>query len=108
MFTQVRTALPCPDASFDTLLADLPYGDLIGSHRANAALYPALLAEAARVAAPEATFVAITGEIRLLDAALARQEAWRVERSLRLYQGGHRPQVYVLRRRSASPVSRRS
>lgn len=96
-------ALPCPDASFDTLLSDLPYGDLVGSHRANSALYPALLAEAARVAAPDATFVVISGEIRLLDAALAAQAQWRVERDLRVYQGGHRPQVYVLRRRSASP-----
>ena len=102
------TALPDGSPRFDTVLTDLPYGDLVGSHRDNAALYPALLAEAARVATPRATFVAISQEIRLLDAALARQDAWRVERTLRVYQGGHRPQVYVLRRRSAPPGIRRS
>ncbi len=45
------TRLGLGDARFDVLLADLPYGHRMGSHEANAALYPAVLQEAARVAA---------------------------------------------------------
>jgi tRNA (guanine6-N2)-methyltransferase len=46
------TALGLADACFDVLLADLPYGHRMGSHHDNAALYPAVLGEAARMAVP--------------------------------------------------------
>ena len=48
--------LPLADASWDTMVADLPWALLVGTRRENEALYPALLAEAARVAAPGATW----------------------------------------------------
>jgi SAM-dependent methyltransferase len=93
------TRLPLPDASVDAIVADLPFGNLVGSHAGNAALYPALLREAARVAKPGARFVVITAEIRLLEAALApilRQ--WEREQALRVNLGGLRPMIFVLRR----------
>jgi 23S rRNA G2445 N2-methylase RlmL len=87
-------------ARYTALCADLPYGNLVGSHRDNLTLYPLLLAEAARMAAPSARFAVITHEIKLFGAALegaARQ--WEVEHTLRVFQGGQRPQVYLLLRR---------
>src|SRR5205823_1670433 len=57
-------------ARYTVLCSDLPYGNLVGSHRDNATLYPLVLQEAARMAAPAARFAVITHEIRLLDASL--------------------------------------
>jgi tRNA (guanine6-N2)-methyltransferase len=87
-------------ARYTVLCADLPYGNLVGSHRENAVLYPMLLEEAARMAAPGARFAVITHEIRLFDASLEdARNLWQAERTFRVFQGGQRPQVYLLRRR---------
>jgi tRNA (guanine6-N2)-methyltransferase len=91
--------LPREASSLDALAADLPYGDLVGSHAANADLYPGLLREAARVGAAGARFAVITHDIRLFESSLARAPEWLLERSVRVFQGGHRPQISVLRRR---------
>jgi tRNA (guanine6-N2)-methyltransferase len=89
-------AMPFADASFDRLLADLPYGHRMGSHRENEALYPAVLDEAARVARPGARLAVITHELRRLDSALAASGAWRVEHERRVFQKGHHPHIWVL------------
>jgi 23S rRNA G2445 N2-methylase RlmL len=87
-------------ARYTVLCADLPYGNLIGSHRENTVLYPLLLDEAARMAAPGARFALVTHEIRLFDAALEdAKRLWQAERTFRVFQGGQRPQVYLLRRK---------
>jgi 23S rRNA G2445 N2-methylase RlmL len=87
-------------ARYTALVADLPYGNLVGSHRENTSLYPLLLQEAARMAAPEAHFAVITHEIRLFDATVEdAKQLWHLERTFRVFQGGQRPQVYLLRRR---------
>ncbi|HEY4865039.1 MAG TPA: methyltransferase domain-containing protein [Candidatus Dormibacteraeota bacterium] len=94
------TTLPRRDSSLDAMVVDLPYGDLMGSHAANSALYRPLLVEAARVAAAGARLVVITQEVRLLESCLAESGSpWSVERRLRVLQGGHQPLVVVLRRR---------
>jgi 23S rRNA G2445 N2-methylase RlmL len=93
------TASGLPLNHFTALCADLPYGNLVGSHRQNALLYPKLLREAARLAVPGAAFAIITHELRLFDASLRDARPWwRLERRLRVLQGGQRPQIYVLRR----------
>jgi tRNA (guanine6-N2)-methyltransferase len=52
------------------------------------------------MAAPAARFAVITHDIRLFDATLeAAARLWEVEHTFRVYQGGQRPQAYVLRRR---------
>jgi 23S rRNA G2445 N2-methylase RlmL len=87
-------------ARYTALCADLPYGNLVGSHRDNVTLYPLLLEEAARMAAPGARFAVITHEVRLFDAtAEEASPLWQLERTFRVFQGGQRPQVYLLRRR---------
>jgi len=94
-------------ARYTALCADLPYGNLVGSHRENVELYPALLEEAGRLAAPGARFAVITHELRLFDASLAEaQRTWQPERTFRLFQSGQRPQVYLLRRAKDSQPSR--
>jgi tRNA (guanine6-N2)-methyltransferase len=93
------TALGVGDASFDVLLADLPYGHRMGSHQGNAALYPAVLAEAARVTRPGGALLAVTHELKLFQRCLeAEAPRWRVERAVQVYQKGHHPVVHLLRR----------
>jgi tRNA (guanine6-N2)-methyltransferase len=92
-------ALPLADGSATMICADLPFGQLIGSHRQNEALYPRIFAEAARVTAPGARMVLLTHEIRLLE-QVARQHAgaWREEQVLRVRSGGMTPGVYLFQR----------
>lgn len=103
------TCLPLGRASVDTVVADLPYGLLVGSHRENAELYPAVVQEAARVAVPGASFVAITARRRLFEAALDRSRAdWRCTRVLSLkipFRSGYlTPAIYVLRRQGGGTI----
>jgi tRNA (guanine6-N2)-methyltransferase len=94
------TALGFADGCFDVLLGDLPYGHRMGSHQDNAALYPAVLREAARVATPGAALLLVTHELRLFERCLvAAGRWWSVERAVQVWQKGHHPKVYVLRRR---------
>jgi tRNA (guanine6-N2)-methyltransferase len=91
-------SLPLPAASVSVILADLPFGHLVGSHAENLALYPALLAEAARVARPGARCVLISHELRLLDNLLAERNDWQIVQRLRVDVGGLKPQIVVLQR----------
>jgi ubiquinone/menaquinone biosynthesis C-methylase UbiE len=93
------TRLGLRDGVVDALLADLPYGHRMGSHEGNAALYPAVLREAGRVAAPGARMVVLTHELRLFERCLAGARAWwRAERAAQVFQKGHHPVMHLLRR----------
>ncbi len=101
-------ALPMPDACVDTILADLPFGQLVGSHESNVALYPRILREAARVTIGGGLFAAITQDIRLWERLVADAAAnWRLETVLPIklpFGGGHlRPRIYLLQRSYRDP-----
>lgn len=92
--------VPFPDDHFDVVTADLPWGQLVGSHAQNEWLYPAVLAEAARVVRQDGRFVLITHEIQLMQETLeAFSNLWSVEETIKLEQGNVRPKIFVLRRR---------
>jgi tRNA (guanine6-N2)-methyltransferase len=93
------TALPLADSSTTVVCADLPFGQLVGSHRENEMLYPRLFAETTRIAAPGARMVLLTHEVRLLERVAAQHaSAWRQEEELRVRTGGMTPRVYLFRR----------
>ena len=93
------TRLEFPDGSFDALVADLPWGQLVGSPEDNATLYPAVLAEAARVTVPGGRLVIITHAITLLEDVLRRYaNRWALRQVIRVFQGGLHPRIYVLER----------
>ncbi|HZV51948.1 MAG TPA: methyltransferase [Candidatus Dormibacteraeota bacterium] len=96
-----RTGLPA--SRFDAICVDPPYGNLVGSHRQNLLLYPALLREAARLAVPGAALIVVTHELRLLESCLRESPDWELERSVRVFQGGQRPALYLLRRGDDHP-----
>ncbi len=91
-------SLPLRDASVDAITADLPFGHLVGSHAENLELYPALLAEAARVARPGARCALLSHEVRLMERLLAASPAWSLEESVRVDLGGLYPRIFLLRR----------
>lgn len=88
--------LPLPDDSIDVLLCDLPYGHAVGDHEDNRSLYPAILAEAARVATDGARFAACTQDMRLFEASIGSD--WQLENRLRVDQRRAMPAIYLLRK----------
>jgi len=92
------TILPLPDNSVDALCADLPFGQLVGSHEENSWLYPAILTEAARVARKGTRFVIITHEVRLMEQILPTLTMWQVKRVQMITLSGLHPRIFVLER----------
>ncbi len=90
--------LPLQAASVDVITADLPFGQLVGTHEHNAELYPALLLEAARVTKPGGHFSLISHEIRLMERLLDDASLWRLDELIRVNQGGLNPRIYHLLR----------
>ena len=93
------TKLPFPDAYFDSLAADLPFGQLVGSHSENQKLYPTLLHEAARVAKSRARFVLISHEIKLMEQCLRVSKDWTVLKQQMVTLTGLHPRIFLLERR---------
>lgn len=89
-------ALAFPADSFNVLLADLPFGQLIGSHRENITLYPAVLAEAGRIATKDARFALITHEKRLINTVLSAQSHWFIVRTFSINLNGLHPEILLL------------
>jgi len=91
--------LPIASQSINKLVADLPFGQLVGSHDENEWLYPAILHEAARVAKKSACFVVITHEIRLMESILDNQNSWKLAQPpIKITLSGLHPRIYILER----------
>jgi len=80
---------------FDVVAADAPWGDAVGDHAANEALYRALFAAARRHLAPGGRFALLSHEVRLVE-RLLREGGWRTLEERRVEHGGHRPLLVVL------------
>lgn len=93
------TDLPLSAKSVDVITADLPFGQLVGSHDDNITLYPKLLKEAARLLKQGGRMVLISHEVRLLDSLLEDSPYWKIEQNLRISVGGMHPRIWVLSRR---------
>ena len=91
--------LPYPDNFFDSVLADLPFGQRVGSHPANRLLYPALMAEAARVLRPGGKVAVLTHEVRLFHSLMANSKEWFLQRIVRVNLRGLHPRIFVLVRK---------
>lgn len=94
--------LPARAQSADVLYADLPFGQLSGSHDDNLILYPELLSEAARIAKIGARLVIITHEIKLMQELLNQHLHWVLEEERMINLRGLHPRIYVLVRKESS------
>ncbi|MDP9353153.1 MAG: methyltransferase domain-containing protein [Chloroflexota bacterium] len=93
-------AVTLPDASVSAVCADLPWGQLVGTHEVNEGLYPRVIREAARVAVPGAPMVLLSAQVRLMERTLREHSSqWKLERELRLRTGTVNVRAYVLSRR---------
>lgn len=95
------TQIPLPSDFATQLVADLPFGQLVGSHQDNRTLYPSVLREAARIARIGASFVLITHEIRLVEGILRESPYWLIHKTLPITLGGLHPRIYWLHRTNA-------
>lgn len=95
------TALPLDDASVDCVLVNPPWGRKVGSAPGNEVLYPALLAEAARVLKPGGRMIALTSEWDLFKGTVRATRDLTVGRALQNVSVlGRRADIFVLRRRA--------
>jgi len=96
------TNLSLPDASFDTITADLPFGMLQDGSGDIASLYRSALAESARVAARNGSLVVITTRRRAILAAVEDNPGWNLANEILLSiphsRGYIKPHIYLLRR----------
>jgi len=90
--------LPFAYASFTSVMADLPFGQLVGSHEENIWLYPAILTEAARITQPGSYFVIVTHEVKLMQECLAATAQWHLQQEIKINLTGLHPRIYVLQR----------
>jgi 23S rRNA G2445 N2-methylase RlmL len=91
--------LPVGTGAADRVVANLPFGKRVGSHRVNEALYPAALAEIARVLPGGGRAVLLTDDKRLFRETVQRTRLVRVVKEIVLARGGLHPSAYVLVKR---------
>lgn len=85
--------------SMDGIVADLPFGQAIGTHEGNQVLYPRIMDEAWRVLKMGGRFCIITHEINLMTGLLKVRNDWAVVAVRQINQRGLHPKIYLLERR---------
>ncbi|MEM7798271.1 MAG: methyltransferase domain-containing protein [Chloroflexota bacterium] len=88
---------PFPSHRFDIVMADLPWGQLIGSSHELESLYPALLEEVYRLLKPGGQFVLITQAIKLFERSLSyTHNRWEIKTEIKIREGNFTPRIYQL------------
>jgi tRNA G10 N-methylase Trm11 len=89
-----------PDASFDVVTSDLPYGEEHGSRASNVFLYRESLKEAARLCRTGGIMVILTQDIPSLNDVLPElQLNWNVIDERRIVQREYHPLCMTLQRK---------
>jgi tRNA (guanine6-N2)-methyltransferase len=91
-------ALPLADGSVDKVVANLPFGEQVGSHAHNVRLYPLLLREMARVLRPHGRIVLLTAERQLIQDALAATQKLNLHERHNILLLGMPSTIYVINR----------
>jgi 23S rRNA G2445 N2-methylase RlmL len=86
------------DGSIDLIMADLPFGQLIGTHANNLTLYPAIIREAARLLSPRGRMVLVSHEIRLLQDSVHDVPGLTIGDQFQVRVGGMSPVVMLVQR----------
>lgn len=89
------------DGEFTCIIANPPWGGLLGDHATNEDLLADLLRRADEWGSATARVGILTHEIRRMHSVLERPNcAWRLVREHRFFQKGHHPRLFHLVRRS--------
>lgn len=96
LFNWDARALPLANGCVDRLIANLPFGVRIGSHRKNRPLYRELMPEVERVLAPGGRAVLLSLERRLMASLLPLRPRFRLMKRFSVNIGGLMPSAYVI------------
>ncbi len=88
-----------PREPFELILTNMPFGNRVGTHSANEALYGGFVRALPALLAPGGVAVLYTMEHRLLTACLGRAPELLIAAELTTEAGGLNPRVTVVRRR---------
>jgi tRNA (guanine6-N2)-methyltransferase len=91
-------ALALGSGSLDVVVSNLPFGEQIGSHQENPALYDRFFQQLTRVLVPGGRVVLLTGERELMKSVLQRYPPLRLEHQVLVGVLGQAARIYVLRR----------
>lgn len=91
--------------SFTHLVANPPWGELLGDHEANETLYPTLLDAVDRLGTVDVRAGVLTHDIARFERVLAADPRWRVAARPQFFAKGHRPRLFVLQRSEGSEQS---
>lgn len=84
---------------FDIVLADLPFGQLVGTHEENRRLYPQIFQETARITRKNGHFLLLTHEVKLMEQVLDQfKNIWQKHEELRINLNGLHPRLYLLKK----------
>jgi 23S rRNA G2445 N2-methylase RlmL len=93
-------AVEFPDASFDAVTSDLPWGEHLGSRASHIPLYRDVLKEATRLCRAGGRMVLLTQDIPSLKAVLPEmQHHWNVLDEREIVQRGYRPLCMTLQKK---------
>ncbi len=96
LFLGDATKLSISSLSIDVIVCDLPWGDAVGTNKANAKLYPAFLKEMTRIAKEGTRMVLLSHDIKLTERLIASFSSWTLKSKHRVFHGGHYPRMYLL------------
>lgn len=84
---------------YDVVVANPPWGELLGEHETNGALYERLLDAVDHLGAPDVRAGVLTHDIRRFESVLAADPRWELVARPQYFAKGHRPRLFVLTRR---------
>lgn len=78
------------------IVANPPWGELLGEHETNDRLYAELLDAVDNLGAPQVRAGILTHDIRRFERVLERDPRWRLVARPQFFAKGHRPRLFVL------------
>lgn len=94
---------PYRDGTFNAIISDLPFGQLVGTRDQLPSLYRAWLHNCATLIVPDGRCILLTHALKLMDGLLRDQrQLWQVERVLPITLNGLHPSIYLLTRHGQS------
>lgn len=87
-----------PDEPFDEIVANLPFGNRVGSHSGNEKLYAGLVSKLPEWLKPNGRALLYTTEVKLMAELLAKEPRLSVVKTLRTEAGGLKPGMFMVKR----------